>query len=32
MKLKVDDAPASADKAEAALKPESGLQGPARSR
>jgi len=32
MKLKVDDAPASADKAEAALKAESGLQGPARSR
>lgn len=32
MKLKVDDAPASADKAEAALKAESGLQGPTRSR
>ncbi|MEO8518186.1 MAG: penicillin-binding protein 2 [Dermatophilaceae bacterium] len=32
MKLKVDDAPASADKAEAALKADSGLQGPARSR
>ena len=32
MKLKVDDAPASVDKAEAALKPVSGLQGPAGSR
>jgi len=32
MKLKVDDAPASADKAEAALKTESGLKSPARSR
>jgi len=32
MKLKVDDAPASVDKAEAVLKPVSGLQGPARSR
>ncbi len=32
MKLKVDDAPASADKAEAALKAESGLQGSTRSR
>ena len=32
MKLKVDDPPASADKAETALKAESGLQGPARSR
>ena len=32
MKLKVDDAPASADKAEAALKAESGLRGRADSR
>ena len=32
MKLKVDDAPASVDKAEAALKAVSGPQGPARSR
>jgi len=32
MKLKVDDAPASVDKAEAALKADSGLQGPAPSR
>ena len=32
MKLKVDDAPASVDKAEAALKPVSGPQGPALSR
>jgi cell division protein FtsI (penicillin-binding protein 3) len=32
MKLKVDDAPASADKAEAALKADSGLRGRAGSR
>ena len=32
MKLKVDDAPASVDKAEAALKPASGPQRPAASR
>lgn len=32
MKLKVDAAPATVDKAEAALKPVSGPQGPARSR
>lgn len=32
MKLKVDDAPATVDKAEAALKAESGPQSPARSR
>jgi cell division protein FtsI (penicillin-binding protein 3) len=32
MKLKVEDAPASADKAEAALKAESGLQSSARAR
>jgi len=32
MKLKVDDAPASADKAEAALKAESGLKSPTSSR
>jgi cell division protein FtsI (penicillin-binding protein 3) len=30
MKLKIDDAPASADKAEAVLKADSGLQGPTR--
>ena len=32
MKLKIDDAPTSADKAEAALKVESGLQDPTPSR
>ena len=32
MKLKVDNAPASADKAEAALKPELGLQSPTSAR
>jgi hypothetical protein len=32
MKLKVEDAPASADKAEAALKAESGLQSSGRAR